>query len=152
MKFIRQALPTLMMAAALLASTAAHAQFKNAEHAAKYRQGAFTVMAVHFGNIGAMVNGKKDFDAKQAEVDANAVKALSALPWAGFGPETEYLETKALPEIWLEKDKFLAAATKLQTATSNLAAVAKTGDAAKLKVAFGKTAKSCKACHDAYKE
>ena len=65
---------------------------------------------------------------------------------------TEYLETKALPEIWLEKEKFLAAATKLQTATSNLAAVAKTGDAAKLKVAFGQTAKSCKACHDAYKE
>jgi len=98
-----------------------------------------------------MVNGKKPFDAAQAAFDANVVQTISALPWIAFGDDTESLNSDARPEIWLEKDKFLAASKKLQTATATLAETARTGDAAKLKVAFGETARSCKACHDAYK-
>ena len=144
-------LPAACIAALAIAATPANAQFKNAKHAVEYRQGAFKVMALHFSNIGAMVNGKKPFDAAQAAFDANVVQTISALPWVAFGDDTESLNSDARPEIWLEKDKFLAASKKLQTATAALAETARTGDAAKLKVAFGETARSCKACHDAYK-
>jgi cytochrome c556 len=135
-----------------VASAPAAAQFKNAKHAVEYRQGAFKLMGVHFGSIGAMVNGKKPFDAAQAAFDANVVKTVSALPWAAFGDETESIKSGARAEIWLEKEEFLARSKKMQTATAGLLEAAKTGDQAKLKVAFGDTARSCKACHDAYKE
>lgn len=134
------------------AVTPATAQFKNAKHAVEYRQGALKVMALHFSSIGAMVNGKKPYDAAQAAFDANVVQTISALPWAGFGDETEDIKSDARAEIWMEKDKFLEASKKLQTATAGLVDAAKTGDQAKLKVAFGQTARSCKACHDAYRE
>ena len=84
--------------------------------------------------------------------DANVVKTVSALPWAAFGDETESIKSGARAEICLEKEEFLARSKKMQTATAGLLEAAKTGDQAKLKVAFGDTARSCKACHDAYKE
>ncbi len=36
----------------------AQAQFANPEDAIKYRKASFTVMAAHFGRIGAMANGR----------------------------------------------------------------------------------------------
>ena len=147
-----RALMALICISFAVVSAPAAAQFKNAKHVVEYRQGAFKLMGVHFGSIGAMVNGKKPFDAAQAAFDANVVKTVSALPWAAFGDETESIKSDARAEIWLEKEDFLARSKKMQTATAGLLEAAKTGDQAKLKVAFGETARSCKACHDAYKQ
>ena len=128
-----------------------HAQFQKPEDAVKYRQSAFSVMATHFSRIGAMANGKVPFDAKLAQDNASVVLTLSRLPWAGFTPETQTLNTKAKPELWAEMDKVKAGADKLMTAAVALDAAAKTGNLDAVKKAFGDTAATCKACHDAYK-
>ena len=46
--------------ACIVAATAmpAQAQFAKAEDAIKYRKAGFTVMAAHFGRLGAMANGR----------------------------------------------------------------------------------------------
>lgn len=141
----------LSLAAAAYAVPAA-AQFEKAEDAIKYRQSALFVMGQHFGRIGAMANGKAPFDAKAAQENADIVAQLAKLPWAGFGPGTDKgRETRAKPEIWTEHAKFRELADNLGAETLKLAAAAKTGDLGKLKAAFGETAKSCKACHDNYR-
>ena len=127
------------------------AQFKNAEDSIKYRKAAFTVMGQHFGQIGAMVNGRTPFDAQKAKDDAALVRSLSQLPWAAFGAGTDVGETKAKPEIWKEQAKFKAAADSAMGELSKLDAAAKTGNLDQIKVAFGAAAQSCKACHDAYR-
>lgn len=141
----------LSLAAVAYAAPAA-AQFEKPEDAIKYRQSALFVMGQHFGRIGAMANGKIPFDAKAAQDNADIVATMAKLPWAGFGPGTDKgRETKAKPEIWTEQAKFREHSDKLGAESVKLAAAAKTGDLATLKSAFGETAKSCKACHDNYR-
>ena len=146
---LRQA---LFLSAALLSSTAALAQFQKPEDAVKYRQSALFVMGQHFSRIGAMANGRAPFDAKAAQDNAAVVLAMCKLPWAGFAPNTENIKSKAKPELWMEMDKVKAAADKMMVSVVALDAAAKTGNLDAIKKAFGDTAASCKACHDAYRD
>lgn len=146
----------LMMAAAAVATLAtalpAAAQFQKPEDAIKYRKGAFNVMGNHFGRIGAMANGRVPFDARAAQINAELVNTLAALPWAGFIDGTSSGDTRAKPEIWSEADKFKAGAQKMQEEVAKLNAAAKTGNLDQIKAAFGEAGKSCKACHDNYRK
>lgn len=128
------------------------AQFQKPEDAVKYRKAAFTVMANHFGRIGAMANGRVPFDAKAAADSAAIVETMSKLPWEAFAPGTDKGETRALPVVWTEQAKFKEGADKLQAATAQLNAAAKTGSLDSVKTAFGAVGQSCKACHDVYRK
>jgi cytochrome c556 len=153
MRFARTAVGTLVsaLAATLIGMSSAHAEFAKPEDAIKYRKSAFTLMANHFSQIGAVVKGEKPFNAAEVASNAALVETLAKLPWAAFTPGSEAGDTKAKPEIWKESDKFKAAAEKLQAETVKLNAAAKSGDLAQVKAAFGGVGQSCKACHDAYK-
>lgn len=137
--------------AALTASLSlpAAAQFSKKDDAIDYRQSALSVMAAHFGRLGAMAKGDIPFDAKAAQENADIVAFMSRLPWAGFGPDTE--GGKAKPNVWTENAKFKELAGKMEAEAVKLAAAAKQNDLASLKAAFGATAGSCKACHDSFR-
>lgn len=143
----------IVAAASLFAWAApASAQFAKPEDAVKYRQSALSVMGTHFGRLGAMVNGKVPFDAKVAADSAELVATMAKLPWAGFGPGTDKdSRSKAMSEVWTEQAKFKAGSDKLAAESAKLAAAGKTGNLDALKTAFGATAETCKACHDAFR-
>ena len=139
-------------AAGLLVALPAAAQFAKPEDAIKYRQSAFTVMAAHFGRIGAMVQNRVPFDAKVAADNAEIVATMAKLPWAAFGEGTDKgAPTRAKPEIWREMDKVKAGADKLVADTAALSAAAKTGNLDQIRAAFGTVGQTCKACHDNYR-
>ena len=142
----------IAVAATLVALAApASAQFAKPEDAIKYRQSALSVIGTHFGRVGAMANGRVPFDAKVAADNADIVAEMAKLPWAGFGPGTDKGgNTRAKPEIWTEQAKFKEYSEKMIAETTKLSAAAKTGNLDTLKTAFGATAATCKACHDAY--
>ncbi len=145
--FVSLALAAVVGAAALPAS----AQFAKPEDAVKYRQSALTVMGAHFGRIGAMVNGRIPFDGKVAQENAQVVSDVARLPWAGFGPGTDKISARAKPEIWTEQAKFKDHSDKMVAETAKLLTAAKTQNLDNLKAAFGSTAATCKACHDAFR-
>ena len=130
----------------------AQAQFAKPEDAIKYRKASFTVMAAHFGRLGAMANGRVPYDAKAAAENADVVATLSKLPWAAFGEGTDKGDTRAKPEIWKEAAKYKEAADKMQAEIVKLNTAAKAGNIDALKAAFGPTAASCKACHDNFRK
>lgn len=135
-----------------LASLPAAAQFQKPEDAIKYRQGAFTVMASHFGRVAAMAQGKAPFDAKLAAENAQIVATLSRLPFTAFGEGTDKgLSNRAKPEIWKEQAKFKAAADKMATEVAKLDTAAKSGSLDAIKAAVGGVGSSCKACHDDFR-
>ena len=136
---------------AALAQPAA-AQFQKPEDAIKYRKAAFTVMANHFGRLGAMANGKAPFDAKVAADNAAIVANLAGLPWAGFQPGTDKGETRAKPEVWSDADKFKEGADKMQAEIVKLNTAAKSGNLDALKTAFGAAGQTCKGCHDHFRK
>jgi len=143
---------TLLAVSAALMGAVASAdtlKFGKPEDAVKYRQSALFVMSQHFGVLGAMANGRAEFNADLAKQNAAVLESLAALPWQAFGAGTEGGKTK--PEAWSQKAKFDEHANKFVAESSKLAAAAKTGDLAQLKAAFGPAAQTCKACHDAFR-
>lgn len=153
---MKRLFPSMLMAAAALAGFAtalpAAAQFAKPEDAIKYRKAAFTVMARHFGVVAGMAGGRIPFDAKVAADNAEIAAMMSKLPFAGFVDGTDKGDTKAEPKIWAERDKFNAAASKMQEEMAKLNAAAKGGNLDAIKGAVGETGKACKACHDAYRK
>lgn len=132
-----------------LAVTAA-AQMKP-EDSIKYRKSAMFLVGQNFGPLAAMAQGKRPYDKDVALKHATIVAFVAKLPLEGFAPGTEQGETKAKPEIWLDMDDFKAKIEKMQEETAKLAEVAQKGDFDALKAQVGETGKSCKACHDKYR-
>jgi cytochrome c556 len=143
-----------LLAAAMAVTLAlpAQAQFAKPEDAIKYRKASYTVMAAHFGRLGAMASGRAPYDAKAAADNADIVATLSKLPWAAFGEGTDKGETRGKPEIWKESAKFKEASDKMQADIAKLTVAAKAGNLDALKAAFGPAAASCKACHDNFRK
>lgn len=137
---------------ALTLAIPAQAQFAKPEDAIKYRKASYSVMAAHFGRLGAMANGRAPYDAKLAAENAELVAVMSKLPWAAYGEGTDKGDTRAKPEIWKESAKFKEASDKMQAEIVKLNVAAKAGNLDALKVAFGPAAASCKACHDNFRK
>ena len=137
---------------ATLASLPAAAQFQKPEDAIKYRQSAFTVMAAHFGRVGAMANGRVPFDAKAVADNMVIVNDLARLPLTAFGAGTDKgAPHRAKPEIWGDAAKFKAAADKMVAEIAKLDAAAKGGNQDAIKTAFGAAGATCKGCHDDFR-
>ena len=141
-----------LAALVLVACGPAAAQFKSADDAIEYRQGAMVLMGNHFSRIGAMANAKVPYDAKAAQVNADLVATLAKLPWSAFIEGSGSGDTNAKPEVWSQADRFKAAAQKLEDATVKLAATAHTGKPEDLKTAFGVAADTCRGCHDDFRK
>ena len=149
---MKMILNLLGAAMALSLTLPSQAQFAKPEDAIKYRKASYTVMAAHFGRLGAMANGRVPYDAKVAAENVDIVATLSKLPWAAFGEGTDKGDTRAKPEIWKESAKFKEASDKMQADIAKLTVAAKAGNLDALKAAFGPAAASCKACHDSFRK
>ena len=79
--------PLAMAIAITSLSAPAFAQFQKPEDAIKYRKAAFTVMASHFGRVGAMANGRVPFDPKVA-ADSAAPAAIVIKPASRLSPKS----------------------------------------------------------------
>ena len=69
---------------------------------------------------------------------------------AGTGPDVGKTEAKA--EIWQKPEDFAAKSRTFRDAAVAFDAAAKAGDMTAIKARFGDLGKSCKACHDLYRE
>ena len=140
------------LAAGLLSTLPAAAQFQKPEDAIKYRQSAFTVMSSHLGRVGAMAAGRTPFDAKAAADNTAIVLAMSKLPFVAFAPGTDKgLPNRAKPEVWSDSVKYTSLVEKMQAEVTKLDAAAKSGSLDAIKGAMGGVGASCKACHDDYR-
>ncbi len=150
----RGILLTLLAVAAVGAAAMATAQSgpSIAELQITYRQGIYNVIGGNFAPLGAMVNGKRAWDAKNAALRAERVAYLAQMAPEAFPDGSDKgAATKAKPEIWTNRAEFDKLMKDLLDKTQNLATVAKSGDQAKIKAAFGSAADTCKACHDKFK-
>ncbi|NQU59973.1 MAG: cytochrome c [Rhodospirillales bacterium] len=67
-------------------------------------------------------------------------------------PEVDAKKTRALPDIWLDFDKFRAVAKTLETEAKKLSKVAMTGDKGAIAAQFGAMGKKgCGGCHKPFR-
>ncbi|SIT07089.1 c-type cytochrome [Neptunomonas antarctica] len=140
------------MATAVLMGSTLAAAATDAEKAIEYRQGVFNTIKWNFGPMAGMVKGKIDFDAAEFARRADAVAALATMPGEGFIEGSGVGDTGAKPAIWENKEKFDEGMDALAKNAAALAVAAKSGDMDIIKPAFGQLGKTCKGCHDDFRE
>lgn len=140
------------LAAALTVTTlTAVAQVKPFE-AIEYRQGVFKAVKWNFGPMAEMVRGKQEFNAEEFTRRAENVAALSKLPLEAFVAGTYASKTAALPIIEKDYKTFSDMMANFEKASAALAVAAKSGDLAQIRPAFGEVGKTCKSCHDKFRD
>jgi cytochrome c556 len=123
------------------------------EQAQEYRQGVMNVFRWNMKAMSDMMKGKRPYDAKAFAVHANDLARAATLDlMPGFPEDSDGGDSDARPEIWLDFADFKQKYEDLRSASGALSKIAADGDKAAMGEALGKTGKTCKACHDNYKD
>jgi cytochrome c556 len=124
--------------------------------AIKARQGEMQLRAFNAGPLFAMAKGKMEYDADKASMLANNLVKLLDIDirsaWVKGTDNENYPDnTTALPKIWTTYPEIGKYGKKYAKAVKELAAVAGKGEGM-LKSKIGALGKSCKGCHDEFRE
>jgi cytochrome c556 len=141
--------------ACVVAGSAGAQQAPKPEALIKWRQSAFQVVAWNSGRIKASLDGgyNKDQVLKSAAVIAAiANSGLGSLFAAGTESGKGWHDTTARPELFSNTAKFAELGGAFGKESSELVRLVSSGaDAAAVKDQFGKLQKTCKSCHDDFR-
>lgn len=141
------------------ATSIAYAQMKP-EDAIRARQSIMRVVALNFGPVAQMAQGKMPWNKEAFVTNALRLESVWAMNPHRFFPAgsdkavagaktASFTDTK--PEAWSKGDDFKKAFETNGQAIGKLAAAAKSGDEAAMKAAVGDVGKACKGCHDDFR-
>jgi len=121
--------------------------------AVDYRQGIMNVLRYNVKSMGDMVKGKTEFDAAAFARHSRDLAAASSLDLlAGFPEDSLNDESDARDTIWLDWETFQEKHKAFQEESVKLAEAAAKGNKEGMKQQFGSAAKTCKGCHDDFKD
>lgn len=138
---------------AILAGAGVAVSHGGATGVVKERMEAMKDMGVRMKAMAAMVRGRTPFDAASAREAADIIAAHARDVPRLFPNGSRHGPSEAVEKIWLEWPQFVAEAKALEDRADALGrqtATAKSG--ADLGRAFGDIGRSCKSCHDRYRE
>ncbi len=150
---------SLFVLSALLLVGSASAQLKP-EEMIQFRQAGYKTMAWNMGKIKAQTDAPADkFDKTLTLNAALAIKGVAnsgmgALYGPGTDTKTASIKTRALPDLFDPKnfDERNKIGKNFGEQANKLADVAAGGDQKAIQAQFGELGKSCKACHDKFRE
>lgn len=90
--------------------------------------------------------------AVRSNADTIATLAPQVKDWFPAGTGKDVGKTHALPAIWEKPEDFAAKARGFERAAAAFQAATKGTDIAAMQASLGDLGKSCKACHDLYRE
>ena len=127
---------------------------EGAEAAVEYRQAVMNIIGWNFKHMSGMLKGKVAYDQKAFSGHAAEVATAAGHGFLSAFPEDseDSDETAAKAEVWMNWEDFEEKFKALQAESRALADVAAKGDKDAIADQFGKTGKTCKACHKEYKE
>jgi len=144
--------------AGLLAGSALLANAQTAprpEAIIKWRQSAYQVIGWNSGRIKTALAG--NYDAREVASAANALAAVAGSGLESLFPANTtqgkgWRDTTARETIWSETPKFRALNEEFAHEAAELARVAGGSDAKAVQAQFQKVARTCKSCHDRYRQ
>ncbi len=101
--------------------------------------------------MGMVARDRKPYNSSEFMISALELQKLSSQPWPYFTADSNYPPTHAKPEVWQEASKFKAAQDEYLTKVNQLVAAAQSGDLGVVRTAVDTVQKSCKSCHDTYR-
>ena len=146
---------SLVLIAAAVAGSALAQQGMKPEDMIQTRQAGYKFMAWNMGKIKANLEGNYNKDvvlAAARSVAATANSGMGALYSPESGKDIGHVKTRVKPEFFEQPDEVKKVAVAYIREANELARVAESGDAAAVKVQFGKTGEACKGCHDKFRK
>lgn len=114
----------------------------------KYREGIMQSIRGQMSALGAIMRNK--VQAENTLTHARAMSDLAAILPGVFPKGSDVAKSETLPAVWVEPEKFKEATDEFITLTTEfLHAVEKDGD---VSGTFRNLQKSCKSCHDKFRE
>jgi len=142
------------LAALLLAASAQAQQAPKPEQLIKWRQSAYQVIGWNTGRVKANVDGSYNKDDVIRAANTIAAVANGGLP-SLFAPGTDsgkgWNDTSAKATLFSDAAGYGAAQAAFAKEAGELARVAQGGDVAAVKAQLAALQKTCKACHDDYR-
>ncbi len=139
-----------VLAGLLIVATVASAAEVKPEDQLKMRQGLMESVKYQFVPLAVFMQDKGPLPADAADRAANLVALAKIVP-AAWGPGTEALKGSETKAAAFTSPKFLDGFKAMGAAAEQLEIAAKSGDPAAIKTATGGVGKSCKACHDDFR-
>ena len=144
----------IALAATLLAATAQAQQAPKPEQLIKWRQSAYQTIAWNTGRVKANVDGSYNKDEVIRAANAIAALANSGLPSlfpAGTETGKGWKDTTVKAALFTDTAGAAAAQAAFGKEATELARLAQAGDVAAVKAQLAALQKTCKACHDDYR-
>ena len=135
------------LAVALLSAGVARAE----NPAFKYREGVMEAVGGHTQASALIIKGEVPF-AADLPAHAAALDALAKMSGHIFDDTSRDPKSKAKAAIWEKPEQFKKALSDFQTAAANFAAAASAADPKASAPAFSTLTKTCKSCHDDFRQ
>lgn len=136
----------------LVFSVASWSEVTRYEEPIRYRRAVMTMVKRHYEQVSAMAKGKIPMNRDELNRHAAYLEMLSRASIDGFVAGSHEGDTKAKSEIWQDWPRFRAQVEKFQADATRLKEVARTGNPDALKSAVADMTRTCKNCHDDYKQ
>jgi cytochrome c556 len=104
------------------------------------------------GQMGKVVKGQSPYNKDEFAKLAAHLDMLAQQPWQYFPAGSDKGKTDARPEIWTKPTEFQKDIDSHKAETAKLKQVADDGDLNAIKAQFGAVQKTCKACHDSFRQ
>lgn len=101
--------------------------------------------------MGLVARERQDYNRREFTLNALALEKLSSQPWAYFTPDGNYPPTHAKAEVWQKPAEFKAAQDQYLATVQELVKAAQGGDLALIRPAVNEVQKSCKSCHNQFR-
>lgn len=145
-----------LLGAVCCASLPLATQAAGVQGAIDFRQSAMKIYKWYLGPMAGMVKGKIPFDAASFKNKAQGLATAGGLDLTQGFPENSFSDMEsdsdAKPEIRENWADFESKYQAFVEASKKLASVAEGGDMAAIKKQFAATGKTCKGCHEDYRE
>ena len=142
---------TLIASTLLLGACSDRPKDTHPQQLVTQRQAIFKKMTKTLEPLGLVARGHKDYAKVEFMEGAQALKDLSSQPWVFFSADGNYPPTKAKPAVWSQAAEFKQAADTYQGNVDKLVAVSGSADLPAISAAVDAVQKSCKSCHDQFR-
>jgi len=117
----------------------------------KYRKAVMKSIGGHMGAIAGIFKAETG-NQTNLGVHTQGMADLANITASVFPAGSDFGETGALPAVWDKPDEFAMAVKMFADAAAKLNSTTKSGDMAAAGAAFGGLAKTCKNCHENFRE
>jgi len=115
------------------------------------RKAVFKQMLKTFEPLGMVSRDRLAYKPLEFTASATELQKLASQPWPLFTADSNYPPTKAKAAVWGKPAEFKVAQDQFQASVADLMKTSQGSDLEAIKSAVNRVEKSCKSCHDQFR-